>query len=123
MAKIVFPKLIDFVCAACKGKNVKRDAWAQWDPRNQFWEVKSIHDQAYCDDCDEETNLEEIPYSSAEIPDILKRCVMMLDEEIENRQHGGNAEDWADLKALSDDCINALIDIGEIDHGSNPETA
>ena len=33
----------------------------------------------------------------------LKRILPEIDAEIEQRQHGGNAEDWAGLKALSDD--------------------
>jgi hypothetical protein len=35
--------------------------------------------------------------------DLLKQTLAELDFEIEQRQHGGNAEDWCDLIRLSDE--------------------
>jgi hypothetical protein len=50
-------------------------------------------------------NKDKVPLIKA-TPKLL-RCVSKLlsqiDSEIEQRQHGGNGEDWADLKALSDE--------------------
>jgi hypothetical protein len=120
--KTRIPHPVDVVCSSCRSPNVKRDAWASWNLETQQWELESVHDHAYCDDCGGETKTEEIPHKNA-IPELLKRCMAIIDHEIEQRQHGGNDEDWAELKALSDQCVEALFDAGETDHGSTPETA
>jgi hypothetical protein len=48
-------------CARCGGTNVLRDAWAEWDDETQTWVLNNVFDQAYCEDCDGETSLEEVP--------------------------------------------------------------
>ena len=51
---------IDFVCRACGGNNVTRDAWAEWDVGSQEWVLGSAFDYAFCHDCEAETALEEL---------------------------------------------------------------
>ena len=53
---------IDIVCGDCGGRNVRRDAWAEWDRDTQRWELAEIFDYGHCHDCDEESRLEESPY-------------------------------------------------------------
>ena len=48
------------VCKSCGSSNVMRDAWAVWDEENQCWELGSIFDDAFCGDCDGETQLIEL---------------------------------------------------------------
>jgi hypothetical protein len=36
-----------------------RDAWAEWDDQAQKWELKSVFDAAYCDDCNGECTIVE----------------------------------------------------------------
>ena len=49
-----------YVCETCRGTNVHRDAWADWDPKTQAWELgDATFDYAICDDCDGETHLDE----------------------------------------------------------------
>jgi hypothetical protein len=59
---------ITFICPTCKGRNVKRDAWAARDEQNQLWELAGEpFDNAWCDDCGgaqshlEQANLEIEP--------------------------------------------------------------
>ena len=46
-------------CKSCGSENVLRDAWAEWDSETQRWELSSVFDHAYCDDCDSETKILE----------------------------------------------------------------
>ncbi|HZF94393.1 MAG TPA: hypothetical protein VEZ20_05910 [Allosphingosinicella sp.] len=54
------PKPIDYVCSMCGGNIVTRDAWAEWDAAAQDWTLGAAFDQAFCHDCEAETNLIEI---------------------------------------------------------------
>ena len=49
-----------YVCSECESENVKRDAWAAWDAETQTWEIASVFEAAWCDDCDGKTTLEAI---------------------------------------------------------------
>lgn len=53
-------KRVTYMCATCGGKNVKWDAWAEWDEENQCEVLAQSFDQAYCDDCDGECRTEEV---------------------------------------------------------------
>jgi len=46
-----------FLCSACGGSNVLRDATVAWSIESKMWELASVQDQAYCEDCDGETTL------------------------------------------------------------------
>jgi hypothetical protein len=46
--------------------------------------------------------------TGAKLIGALKRILPEIDAEIEQRQHGGNAKDWAGLKALSADAHTAV---------------
>jgi hypothetical protein len=56
---------IAIICAQCGGRDVSRDAWAGWDETEQRWELRSVFDDAFCHDCDEEAGLEETPLDPA----------------------------------------------------------
>ena len=43
-----------FVCDHCGGKNVFKDAWAEWSIDRQEWVLRSVFDHLYCDDCEME---------------------------------------------------------------------
>lgn len=50
-------------CKECGSIAVVADAYAQWNPGKQDWEVASTFDKgAACNDCDGETRLIELPY-------------------------------------------------------------
>ena len=52
-------------CKTCGGQNVKRDAWASWDPDIQEWVLEQVFDAGHCDDCDGEASLTEEPLPTA----------------------------------------------------------
>lgn len=49
-----------------------------------------------------------MPHRVKELVACLRACLVEVDQEIEQRQHGGNDEDWASLSALSDRCHAAV---------------
>jgi hypothetical protein len=57
---------VDYVCERCGGGWVTRDAWADWDVAAQDWALGAVFDQAFCHDCEEETNLVEVDLSTRE---------------------------------------------------------
>lgn len=52
---------IDIICGTCGGRNVSRDAWANWSVTKQEWELGSVFDYGHCHDCGGESRLEEVP--------------------------------------------------------------
>jgi hypothetical protein len=48
------------VCNVCGSDEVSRDAWANWDVKNQEWELGAVFDDAYCHKCECETRLIEV---------------------------------------------------------------
>ena len=54
---------VTFICNQCGGKAVTRDAWAEWDEREQDWVLGAAYDYAFCHDWEKETHLEEISLS------------------------------------------------------------
>ena len=56
---------VQVCCKTCGGQNVKRDAWASWDPDIQEWVLEQVFDAGHCDDCDGETSLTEEPLPTA----------------------------------------------------------
>lgn len=55
---------IKIICGTCGGANVRRDADAAWNTETQSWELAGVYDNATCEDCGEETRLEERPHRS-----------------------------------------------------------
>ena len=49
-----------YICKNCRSEDVYRDAWAEWDITEQQWVLQNWFDAAYCNDCDKESDLEEI---------------------------------------------------------------
>lgn len=47
------------VCKHCGSQEVRRDAWAAWNPEKEEWELYNYFDAAFCEDCDTETTIEE----------------------------------------------------------------
>lgn len=60
-------KHVTYVCNQCGGRSVTRDAWAEWDDRDQDWVLGAVYDHAFCHDCQEETRLEEVVLGDAEV--------------------------------------------------------
>lgn len=48
------------VCKSCGSDDVSRDAWANWDRRNQQWVLGAVFDYAHCERCECETSLIEV---------------------------------------------------------------
>lgn len=48
------------VCETCRGENVTQDALAHWCEESQEWELSSLLDNADCDDCGGETNIDDV---------------------------------------------------------------
>lgn len=63
------PTPIDIYCGECGSRNVTRDATAAWSISAQAWELQSVQDQGYCDDCGGETHLREAPADPSLPPD------------------------------------------------------
>lgn len=56
---------IDIICGTCGGRNVSRDAWADWDVNAQDWVLGAVFDYGHCHDCDGESSLEEVELEEA----------------------------------------------------------
>ena len=56
---------VQVCCKTCGGQNVKRDAWASWDPDIQEWVLGQVFDAGHCDDCGGETSLTTEPLPTA----------------------------------------------------------
>jgi hypothetical protein len=53
-------KRITFVCEKCGSKEVRLDAWAEWDEQAQEWVLSTTYDYTHCLTCDAETRLREV---------------------------------------------------------------
>jgi hypothetical protein len=53
------------VCNSCGSDEVSRDAWADWDVKNQQWVLGSVFDYGHCHNCDGETRLIEVELAPA----------------------------------------------------------
>lgn len=56
---------VQVCCMTCGSQNVKRDAWASWDPDIQEWVLEQVFDAGHCDDCDGEASLTTEPLPTA----------------------------------------------------------
>lgn len=56
---------VKMVCAKCGSEDVQCDAYAVWNKEYQVWELGNTFDEAYCNDCDASTSLEEEPLEEA----------------------------------------------------------
>jgi hypothetical protein len=57
---------VTYVCKACQGANVLKDAFAYWDAFDQEWKVQATFDKgAVCEDCDSPTSLVEMELHKA----------------------------------------------------------
>jgi hypothetical protein len=50
---------LEMKCSYCGGTNVLLDAWAEWDVDKQEWTLQNIFHNAFCEDCEGETSIEE----------------------------------------------------------------
>jgi hypothetical protein len=53
------------ICNTCGSDEISRDAWANWDIRNQEWVLGAVFDDAQCHRCERETRLIEIELKAA----------------------------------------------------------
>ena len=49
--------MINIVCKTCGSDDVVKDAWANWDYSLQQWVLSQTFDSAWCEKCEDETNL------------------------------------------------------------------
>ena len=52
-------KPITIHCRHCRGQDVRRDAFAEWDQIAQRWVLSSTFDDGHCEDCGGEAALVE----------------------------------------------------------------
>ena len=57
---------VDYVCRTCRGANIARDAWAEWDAEAQAWVLGAVFDHTHCHDCEGETRLIEVELRTRE---------------------------------------------------------
>ena len=53
-------KRIDYCCNFCGSREVVRDATARWSVSAQAWELAGVQDQVTCEQCNDDTSLNEI---------------------------------------------------------------
>jgi hypothetical protein len=58
-------KRIAIVCGNCGSDEVGRDAWANWDTREQTWVLGAVFDYGHCHRCDGDSRLVEVELASA----------------------------------------------------------
>jgi hypothetical protein len=49
-----------YICSTCGSANVRRDAWAAWDVPTQSWQLASVFDAGFCEDCDGEAVVSKV---------------------------------------------------------------
>ena len=53
---------VKIVCRHCGSKNVRRDAYAEWDVETQLWVCGNVYDEdVWCADCEAENDIEAVP--------------------------------------------------------------
>jgi len=53
------------VCKHCGSPDIWVDACAVWSEQDQAWELSTVFDNAYCNDCEGETYIREVKESVA----------------------------------------------------------
>lgn len=53
-------KRIAIICGTCGSDEVSRDAWANWNIRQQEWVLGDVFDYGHCHRCDSESRLIEV---------------------------------------------------------------
>lgn len=51
---------IAICCSNCGGRKVRADAYAAWCDELQMWELASVFDQRFCEDCGHEVDTYEL---------------------------------------------------------------
>lgn len=59
---------ISIRCEKCGGTDVIRDASARWDEIAQDWSLSGVFDAAFCETCDGDAHLAEIPLTQVATP-------------------------------------------------------
>jgi len=52
---------LKMMCSECKGEDILADAYASWNKEKQEWELENVSGPkgAFCNDCENETKIEE----------------------------------------------------------------
>lgn len=61
------PFKIDMACSHCGSRDVRADAYAEWDVDGQTWELSTTFDNKVCEDCGGEASLDEV-YADEDVP-------------------------------------------------------
>lgn len=57
-----------FHCSECGSVEVRADAYAEWNPEEQEWELITTFDNTDCEDCGGECSITELPYEPDDEP-------------------------------------------------------
>lgn len=52
------------ICSTCGSTDVRADAWAEWDIDAGKWVLSDTYDNKWCEDCEGETKLREVPFGN-----------------------------------------------------------
>jgi len=52
------------ICSTCGSTDVRADAWAEWDIETGQWVLSSTYDNKWCETCEGETKLREVPFGN-----------------------------------------------------------
>lgn len=47
---------VNLYCPHCESTEIKRDAWAEWDPSKMDWVLGDVFDDMWCESCEEQFN-------------------------------------------------------------------
>lgn len=48
------------ICESCSSDDVRKDAWAEWDPKRGDWALGETFDACHCANCDGEANVVQV---------------------------------------------------------------
>lgn len=57
---------IKYICARCKSDSVGEEAFCDWNVEKQTWEIANFTGEAFCHDCADSTELEEVQIGGEE---------------------------------------------------------
>ena len=52
---------VDYICRTCGSNNVRHDAWVVWNVDTQRMQIFEVYDNTWCDDCEAECTVDEVP--------------------------------------------------------------
>lgn len=93
------------VCGACGSRDIRRDAWAEWNMATRGWELRSIFDDFLCEAC----GLTEPPNWTVDDAFRQKRIRRLNDAFRRGDCLHGTKVVTAGIKALGEEIIRQLV--------------